>query len=112
MNPDITTIFTGCRYVAENATIGVGWPGVRICPMNRPQASVKFTQGSYKKLNNGLQMQIQSPQNRDEPPLVLSGTGESWVGDVRPGIYGQIKFDQNFKFSFVILDSRLRKAHV
>ena len=103
MNPDITTIFTGCRYVAENATIGVGWPGVRICPMNRPQASVKFTQGSYKKLNNGLQMQIQSPQNRDEPPLVLSGTGESWIGDIRPGIYRQIKFDQNFHFSFMIL---------
>ena len=91
MNPDITTIFTGCRYVAENATIGVGWPGVRICPMNRPQASLKFTHDSQKSLSNGLQWQIQSPQNRDEPPLVLSGTGESWVGDVRPGIYGQIR---------------------
>ena len=97
MNPDITTIFTGCRYVAENATIGVGWPGVRICPMNRPQASIKIRQGNHRSLRDGLQMQIQSPQNRDEPPLILSGTGESWIGDIRP----TLEAFQTFEISWI-----------
>ena len=97
MNPDITTIFTGCRYVAENATIGVGWPGVRICPMNRPQASIKIRQDSYRSLANGLQMQIQSPQNREEPPLILSGTGEAWIGDIRP----TLEAFQTFEISWI-----------
>ena len=97
MNPDITTIFTGCRYVAENATIGVGWPGVKICPMNRPQASIKIRQGNHRSLRDGLQMQIQSPQNRDEPPLILSGTGESWIGDIRP----TLEAFQTFEISWI-----------
>ena len=62
MNPEITTIFTGCKYIAEDASIGVGSPGVRICPMNRPQAHIKFRKHTYKSLRDGLQLAMESPQ--------------------------------------------------
>ena len=46
---------------------------------NHIKSSIIFKYETYKNTQNGLQMQIQAAQNTAQPPLILSGTGTSYL---------------------------------
>ena len=81
---DMTTMVTGCRNVDEAP--GIGYPGVKICPLDVPSASMEVDfDGLPDGYQAGLQFRFESLLD-SAGPLDLSGTSETFGGGIRPQI--------------------------
>ena len=91
------TMTTGCVSYDQAPEMGIGKPGIKVCPIDVPSATIEIEFGDHVEgFQKGLQFEFE-PLLDSEGPLVLSGTANDFSGNVRP----QFEADRTYTLKFL-----------
>ena len=104
---EMKTMTTGCLSYDEAPEIGIGKPGIKVCPWNVPSATIEMQFESFiSGYRAGLQYAFE-PLLDSEGPLILSGTAKDFSGGVRPHFEADRTYTMKFLHSAPPADVRI-----